>query len=677
MNYTTGDHPLPGFRLKTRLGSGGFGTVWKAEGPGGSEVAFKSICLAGACGDKELRAIRLVRRIRHPNIVPLTGFWLRDELGQLLETESDQPSTVDQGDTLAFPPQAVSQTTVCRPVELLVVMGLGDKTLHDRLLECQRQGERGIPPQELLPYLRDAARAIDFLNFNDHATASGPAAIQHGDIKPQNILIVGGSAQLCDLGLARMVDDARQTRAAFSPAYAAPECLSGHSPAAGTDQYSLAVTYVELRTGSLPFADATSNGLIIKAHLDNDLNLAELPLAEQHVIRRATSLRPEDRFPTTTAMVEALADAVAHPARFRPRWQWGPLTQRRMAAIAAGATTLLLLMAMIVLLAHEREPVLADVAEGQSDKITRREDQTGVWTRAELRSEHWVLPVVDSDVDAANRRVTFEAPHSTTASLNTSRPMAGSPPVKVAHPRWQHRVAAQRCVWRALRQMAQPPASRLIALVRQGREVVLAMARSAALEQISAGNLPEAETWYRVILAVAKEQPDSHVQLGRIAAQRNDTKAAVSHYRAALDSDPTHAEAARLLGIIFARAGNLSAALQYLSSSIESAPHPLTYRTRSLVYLQREEFQLALSDFRVMRASSPDVQLSLTLHVIEEQALVQSELSGPLRLAAGTSLQLLDVQNDRCRVTWLDGQNRNWGWIARDLVQPRTPFTNK
>ena len=40
-----------------------------------------------------------------------------------------------------------------RPVELLIAMGLGDKSLHVVLEEYQQQGYIGIPPDEL-PILR-------------------------------------------------------------------------------------------------------------------------------------------------------------------------------------------------------------------------------------------------------------------------------------------------------------------------------------------------------------------------------------------------------------------------------------------------------------------------------------------------------------------------------------------
>ena len=79
LQYGPGDEPIPGsgYRVVSFLGRGGFGEVWKARAPGGSEAALKIIRLGGLEGRKELRALQLVKRIRHPNLMPIFGFWLR------------------------------------------------------------------------------------------------------------------------------------------------------------------------------------------------------------------------------------------------------------------------------------------------------------------------------------------------------------------------------------------------------------------------------------------------------------------------------------------------------------------------------------------------------------------------------------------------------------------------
>lgn len=295
--YVEGDKPLPGYQLVRFLGRGGFGQVWKAIGPGGIEVALKIIDLQGSAGIKEFRGIRLFKQIRHPNLAPITAFWLKDEAGNLVG-ESDSPD----GNT--------STMIMSRAKELLIIMGLGDKNLLDRLKECQAEGKMGIPPDELLDYMEESAKAIDYLNSPRHDLGSGPVAIQHCDIKPQNILIVGGSAQVCDFGLARALSDSRTTAASVSAAYAAPEVLTSNQPSRFTDQYSLAISYIELRTGNLPF-NTSFPASILYAHLQGKLDLSQLTPEEQIVIRKATAPNPEDRYPTCLDMVKALKQAFA------------------------------------------------------------------------------------------------------------------------------------------------------------------------------------------------------------------------------------------------------------------------------------------------------------------------------------------------------------------------------
>lgn len=329
--YKVGDELVPGFRLSGFLGRGGFGQVWRCEAPGGAELALKIIDLDREEGLREYRALRLVKRIRHANLVSVVACWLRDSEGQVLEglAESDCPTACFRG-TLS----------VGRPAELIIAMGLGEKNLLDRLHECQAQGQQGIPPAELLDYLEDAARGLDFLNSPRHDLGNGPVAIQHCDIKPQNILIVGAAAQVCDFGLARVLSDVRQTRATVTAAYAAPECIQGHPPSPTTDQYSLAISYVELRTGRLPFADDASAVQILRAHLDGALDLSHLSSEEQEVIRRATSLDPDLRYPSASRLVRALRTACgvfpSGPGA-EPRTQRGLHREQPAAARAAPA----------------------------------------------------------------------------------------------------------------------------------------------------------------------------------------------------------------------------------------------------------------------------------------------------------------------------------------------------
>ena len=108
-------------------------------------------------------------------------------------------------------------------------MELADRSLWDRFLEANAQGLRGIPRRELLGYLGSVADAIDYLNDYKHSIAGRHGVgIQHRDLKPQNILLLGDRAKVADFGLARVMEQAvaSHTGPCTLP-YAAPEYFGG------------------------------------------------------------------------------------------------------------------------------------------------------------------------------------------------------------------------------------------------------------------------------------------------------------------------------------------------------------------------------------------------------------------------------------------------------------------
>src|SRR5262249_33152564 len=156
----------------------------------------------------------------------------------------------------------------------------------DRLRAAQKQGQPGIPPAELLGYMRDAAKGIDCLNTIN---------IQHRDIKPQNLLLVGGGVKVADFGLAKLLHHTRTGHTgAFTPSYAAPEFRGGQT-SAHSDQYSLGVSYCQLRGGLLPFTGQPAQ--VIAGHLMRPPDLTMLPEAERPAVARALAKEPEERWP--------------------------------------------------------------------------------------------------------------------------------------------------------------------------------------------------------------------------------------------------------------------------------------------------------------------------------------------------------------------------------------------
>jgi len=306
-----GDEPVPGYRLEEVLGSGSTAQVWRASAPGRTTAALKFINLGGRLGLKEFRGIERVKEIRHPHLLPITAFWMLDDRDCVLDDEALE-TLVDAAHGRQRAMSGTMELETAKPATLVVAMLLGDKNLLERLREHRQAGRQGIPVDELLGYLEDAAKGIDFLNSPRHDLGSGPVAIQHCDIKPQNIVLVGNSAMVCDFGLARVLggEDISRTvgGTAGTPAYMAPESFEGTVPSHATDQYSLAITYVELRTGKLPVSGELPLELY-EAHVAGKLDLARLPGGEREVIRRATSIRPEDRFSNSLDMVRALRRA--------------------------------------------------------------------------------------------------------------------------------------------------------------------------------------------------------------------------------------------------------------------------------------------------------------------------------------------------------------------------------
>jgi serine/threonine protein kinase len=295
-----GSRPVPNspdYVLVRKLGAGAFGQVWHAHGPGGLDVALKFIPHVPA---HELRSLDAMKSIRHPNLVSLFGVWHKDDWLILAMERCDRSLLEQLWDCMVQPNRAV---LACPKCEQKVRV----PTEHDRLrLTCPicRHGWDwaaplpGIPLDELLPYMNDAASGLDALNSKQ---------VQHRDVKPANLLLLNGGVKVADFGLAKALEHTVASNSvAGTLAYTAPESFKGQL-AQQSDQYSLAVTYFHLRTGRLLFDGDQAK--VMYGHLELKPDLSCLPLAEEVVLARALSKEPAKRWQDCRTLVSRLVSA--------------------------------------------------------------------------------------------------------------------------------------------------------------------------------------------------------------------------------------------------------------------------------------------------------------------------------------------------------------------------------
>jgi hypothetical protein len=202
-----GERVLDRFTLERRLGSGGFGTVYRAwderlQRP----VAVKVVEAAGIAARRALREAQAAARLSHPSIATL------------YELAEDGTSAYLVGE--------------------LVEGGT--------LRELASRGE--LSDRSLAEIGADAAEALA------HAHRHG---VVHRDVKPHNILVPRGTAtaKLVDFGIARLAGEPALTASGMvmgTLAYMAPEQADGLRPGPAADTYSLALTLYECWSGEHP-----------------------------------------------------------------------------------------------------------------------------------------------------------------------------------------------------------------------------------------------------------------------------------------------------------------------------------------------------------------------------------------------------------------------------------------
>ena len=169
-----------------------------------------------------------------------------------------------------------------------------------------------------------AARAVDVIGqVADALDAAHAQALVHRDVKPSNVLLVGGEqaergvAYLTDFGIARALDGPTVSRTALgmgSAGYMAPERFTGDDWDERVDVYALACVLVECLLGHRPFR-AESLPSVMHAHLVREpprptQERPDLPAALDDVVAHGMAKDPAARYPTAGALADAARAAL-------------------------------------------------------------------------------------------------------------------------------------------------------------------------------------------------------------------------------------------------------------------------------------------------------------------------------------------------------------------------------
>jgi serine/threonine protein kinase len=282
--WKTGPGSLAGeYLLQAVIGVGGHGAVYQAEHRIlGQRVALK--VLHAHLNDKEemlqrfVREAQLINRIRHPNIVDIYDFGVLPD---------GSPYYV---------------------MELLP-----SRTLSHLLMERGR-----LSPERALDLMQPICAALE---------AAHQAGVVHRDLKASNVAIVSETqpphVKLLDFGTAKILhpepDEPGITtdgERLGTPHAMSPEQIRGGVIGPATDIYALGILLYRMLTGDHPFHSANRlevEQMHLEAPPPRPSARAPVSPAVDAVVLRCLEKKAEQRYPSVSALLSALQEAVAPP----------------------------------------------------------------------------------------------------------------------------------------------------------------------------------------------------------------------------------------------------------------------------------------------------------------------------------------------------------------------------
>jgi len=270
------------YEIIAELGRGAMGTVYRARDPKIDRiVALKTITVAGiGPADEEEYRQRFFREAQAAGKLSHGGLVTIFDVGE--DEKSKTP---------------------------FIVM----EFIEGKTLEELGRGER-LPTETALGLIQQIAEALDY--------AHGRKII-HRDIKPANIIVTGdGHAKVTDFGIAKlaMTQFTQPGQVLGTPAYMAPEQLSGGAVDGRSDIFSLGVILYWLLTGDKPFAGDTTTAVSFKIVYQEPIPPTQINPSLSpdfdYVLSRALAKDPAGRYQRGRELAEDLDDLLGgRPAR--------------------------------------------------------------------------------------------------------------------------------------------------------------------------------------------------------------------------------------------------------------------------------------------------------------------------------------------------------------------------